>query len=108
VRRSRPEMGCCATENKDNALGKGEWSVSSSILFADRIGPQAPTEDEDVFQNCFVRFGGTDKSFSPARNITTIAGRPVHSLITIPTTLSWPSLSSSCYNRGKLTAKFER
>ena len=66
-------MCCSATENKDNGLGKGEWSVSSSILFADRIGPQTPTEDEDVFQNWFVRFGGIDKSLFPARNITTIA-----------------------------------
>lgn len=70
--RSRPEMGFCATDNKDNALGKGEWSVSSSILFTERIGPQTPTKDEDGFQNWSVRLGGNDKFLFPARNISTI------------------------------------
>ena len=73
MRRSKPKLGCCATENKDNALGKGEWSVSSFILFADGLGPQAPTEKEDGFQNLSVRFWGSDTSLFPARNITTIA-----------------------------------
>ena len=73
MRRSRPKFGCCATENKGNALRKGEWSVSSSVLFADTLGLQTPTEDEDRFQNWSVRFGGSDKSLFPARNITKIA-----------------------------------
>jgi len=58
VSRSRPKLGCSATENEENVLRKGEWSVSISILFANKIGPQIPPEDEDEFQNCSVRFGG--------------------------------------------------
>jgi hypothetical protein len=73
VRRPRPDLGCWATKNKDNALCKGEWSVSSSVFFADEIRPQTPIEDEDGFQNWCVRSGGRDKSLFPARNITTIA-----------------------------------
>ena len=73
MRRSKPKLGCSATENEENAQRKGEWSVSRTILFADRIGPQIPTEDEDGFQNWSVRFEGSDKSLFPAMNITTTA-----------------------------------
>jgi len=45
VGRSRPKLSCSATENEENALRKGDWSVSSSILFADRIEPEIHTED---------------------------------------------------------------
>jgi hypothetical protein len=67
-----PFWAVAPQKNKDNALGKGEWSVPSCSLFVAELRPQTPPEEEDGFHNWSVRFWGSDKYLFSARNLNMV------------------------------------